>query len=121
MPHRLGSLVLVLVSSTAVAAPPPEFVEPPIEGPIEGPALPPPKDPPSEEPPGEEPPSEAPPGEVPPPSIEFAEGNDIEFATPPPDPSASYTPPSVGQEIGRAPDSGASFLAGGLWVIPISG
>jgi hypothetical protein len=135
MPRRLGLLALALASSTVVivepvfASPP---TEGPVEGPVEGPALPPPEEPPSE-PSGEDPSDEDPSGETasdpivqpPPPSITpgFGGAGGIELATPvselgtEPPPS---TPGSQREEIGKAPASGGSFLAGGLWLLPLA-
>jgi hypothetical protein len=128
--RRLGSLLLVLASSLVVivepvlAAPPPPALEDPIEGPVEGPQ------PPSE--PSESEPSESEPSlELPPPSIEpgVGEPGSIEFAAPLPERGLPNTntnptpPPTLGasdEEIGKAPASGGAFLAGGLWLVPVS-
>jgi hypothetical protein len=127
MPGRLRSLALALVASTAMIVEP-ALASPPLpssaessEPPVEGPA-PPPSEP-SVEPP---PPSIEPPPpsiEPPPPSIEpgFGEDDGIEFATPQGEPIPDPGPSPHEREIGKAPDSGAGFLAGGLWLVPVAG
>lgn len=116
MVRRLGSLAIVLVSNVAMvvtpalAGPPPPSI--PQTGPIEGP-FPLPK-------------HEPPPPEIEP-ELDLDEGGSIEFATPPVDPHAAtvglppVSPASMRDEIGKAPNSGAAFLAGGSWLLPVAG
>ncbi|MFV8754644.1 hypothetical protein ACNOYE_29205 [Nannocystaceae bacterium ST9] len=128
MLRRLGSVALVLVTSMAVvvepvwAGPPAPGLPDPEAAPIEGPA-----------PPPGDPSSEPPPSELPPPTIEPEphEGGSIEFAVPPPEtnepsstgPTPTLAPPkpaSPHEDLGKAPNSGGAFLAGGIWLVPMS-